>query len=129
MPPAAKKGDMVQATDTHIVILGPPPGPTPLPHPYMGQIDNQLSSDVNIDGQPAATVNSTATNTPSHVPQGGSFQKPPSNLATIKLGSMTVMINGKGAARHGDIAETCNDPADLPIGQVLVPFSTVNIGG
>src|SRR5436305_10847113 len=30
------------------------PIPTPLPNPFMGQIDGAVSSDVNIEGQPAA---------------------------------------------------------------------------
>jgi uncharacterized Zn-binding protein involved in type VI secretion len=94
----------------------------------MGQIDGALSSDVNIEGKPAAVQGSTATNTPSHIPQGGSFQKPPSNKATIQMGSGTVFINGKPAARNGDIALTCNDPADMPVGTVIAS-GTVNIGG
>ncbi len=117
-------------TDTHIVMIPSPGGPvpTPLPHPYTGQLDGSLSGDVNIDGMPAAVQGSTATNMPSHVPQGGPFQKPPSNRATVQLGSATVRINGKPAARNGDTAMTCNDPADLPAGTV-VAVSTVNIGG
>jgi uncharacterized Zn-binding protein involved in type VI secretion len=91
-------------------------------------IDGSLSSDVNIQGRPAAVQGSTATNTPSHIPQGGPFQKPPSNKATIQTGSSTVFINGKPAARHGDTAMTCNDPADLPVGTVIA-VSTVMIGG
>jgi len=39
-----------------------------------------------------------------------------------------VLINGKGAARTGDTARTCNDPVDLPVGTV-VAASTVDIGG
>ena len=128
--PAAKQSDQVMATDTHIVMIPSPGGPvpTPLPSPFVGMIDGSLSSDVNIDGKPAAVQGSTATNTPSHVPAGGPFQKPPSNRATIQLGSATVLINGKPAARNGDMALTCNDPADLPIGQV-VAVGTVLIGG
>jgi uncharacterized Zn-binding protein involved in type VI secretion len=95
------------------------PIPTPLPHPFTGIIDGNLSKDVNIMGLPAATLGSTATNTPSHIPQGGPFQKPPSNKATIITGSGTVMINGKPAARSGDTALTCNDPVDLPVGKVV----------
>ncbi len=126
--PAAKQGDQVVATDTHIVIV-PPSTPTPLPHPFTGVINGNLSGNVNIMGLPAATVESTATNTPPHIPTppGVSFQKPPANKATIKLGSPTVKINGKMAARNGDIAETCNDPADLPVGQVIA-VGTVFIG-
>ncbi|WP_151735266.1 PAAR domain-containing protein [Paenibacillus tengchongensis] len=125
--PAAKKGDRIVATDMHIVIL-PGPAPTPLPHPYTGIIDGALSGNVNIMGQPAATVDSTATNTPGHVPQGGLFQKPPHNKGTIVAGSTSVKINGKPAARSGDAAKTCNDPADLPVGKVIAA-GTVFIGG
>jgi uncharacterized Zn-binding protein involved in type VI secretion len=127
--PAAKKGDNVVATDTHIVMLPSPSGtvPTPLPHPFAGIIDGGLSSDVNIMGMPAAVVGSTASNTPPHIPQGGPFQKPPTDKGTIQMGSQTVMINGKPAARNGDTAMTCNDPADMPAGKV-VAVGTVMIG-
>lgn len=128
--PAAKKGDTVTATDTHIVMIPTPGGPvpTPLPSPFTGQIDDSLSSDVTIEGLAAATQGSTATNTPPHVPSGGTFQKPPSNRATLLGGSATVLINGKPAARNGDAALTCNDPADLPVGTVMAS-SKVLIGG
>jgi uncharacterized Zn-binding protein involved in type VI secretion len=119
--PAAKQGDQVTAVDIHIIMIPSPSGPipTPLPHPFMGIIDGNLSKDVNIMGLPAATLGSTATNTPPHIPQGGPFQKPPGNKATIITGSGTVMINGKPAARSGDTALTCNDPVDLPVGKVV----------
>lgn len=127
--PAAKQGDKIVATDVHIVMIPSPSGqvPTPLPNPFNGTIDNSLSQDVKIMGMPAATVNSTATSIPPHIPQGGQFQKPPSNKATIKIGSPTVKINGKMAARNGDTAMTCNDPSDLPIGKVIAT-GTVYIG-
>jgi len=130
--PAAKKGDQVMAVDTHIVMVPAPAGPpvpTPLPHPFAGVISDGLSSDVNIMGMPAATVDSTADNTPQHIatPPGTSFQAPPSNKATIKMGSPTVKINGKMAARNGDTAETCNDPSNLPVGTVIA-VGTVMIG-
>ncbi len=128
--PAAKQGDQVIATDIHIVMIPSPGGPipTPLPNPFAGQLDGALSSDVKIEGKAAATKDSTATNSPSHIPAGGPFQSPPSNKATIFMGSATVKIDGKAAARNGDIAMTCNDPSDLPLGQV-VAVSTVLIGG
>jgi uncharacterized Zn-binding protein involved in type VI secretion len=128
--PAAKQGDQVMATDTHVIMIPSASGavPTPLPHPFNGLLDGSLSGDVNVAGKPAAVQGSTATNTPSHVPQGGPFQKPPSNRATVQLGSTTVFINGKPAARHGDKAMTCNDPADLPAG-TIVAAGTVFIGG
>jgi uncharacterized Zn-binding protein involved in type VI secretion len=129
--PAAKQGDQIIGIDTHIVLVPSPSGtvPTPLPHPFSGILNGGLSGDVNIMGMPAATVDSTAENTPAHIatPPGTAFQSPPANQATIKLGSQTVKINGKAAARHGDPADTCNDPADLPAGTV-VAVSTVLIG-
>ncbi|EIM65436.1 PAAR domain-containing protein [Desulfobacter postgatei] len=127
--PAAKQSDKILGVDIHIILIPTPGGPvpTPIPHPFSGDIDGALSSDVNIEGKPAATVDSTATNTPSHIPQGGSFQSPPSNRATIKMGSGTVFINGKAAARMGDMAETCNDPTDAPVGTVMAS-GTVMIG-
>ncbi len=127
--PAAKMGDKVAATDTHIIMIPSPGGPvpTPLPHPFNGTINGGLSSDVFIEGKPAATVGSTAMNTPPHIPQGGPFQKPPSNQAKIMIGSPTVYINGKMAARNGDTATTCNDPVDLPAGKV-VAVGTVFFG-
>jgi uncharacterized Zn-binding protein involved in type VI secretion len=129
--PAAKQGDQVVATDTHIVMVpsGGGPVPTPLPHPFTGILSGGLSSDVKIMGMPAATVDSTADNTPPHIPTppGTAFQSPPANKATIKVGSPTVKINGKAAARNGDVAETCNDPSNLPAGSVIAA-GTVMIG-
>ena len=127
--PAAKQGDKVLATDIHIQMIPSPGGPvpTPLPSPFVGTIDGDLSGDVFIDGKAAAVVGSTATNTPAHIPSAGPFQKPPADKATIQQGSATVFINGKAAARSGDAAVTCNDPADLPAGSVLAS-GTVFIG-
>lgn len=130
--PAAKQGDQIVATDTHIVMVPAPPGPpvpTPLPHPFTGILNGGLSSDVKIMGMAAATVDSTADNTPPHIPTppGTSFQSPPANKATVKMGSPTVKINGKMAARNGDTATTCNDPAELPVGTIIA-VGTVLIG-
>jgi uncharacterized Zn-binding protein involved in type VI secretion len=125
--PAAKKGDKVIAVDTHIVMIPSPAGPVPTPVPmaFSGTLDGALSDNVFIHDQPAAMQDSTATNTPSHVPAGGPFQKAPSNRATVQMGSTTVLINDRGAARTGDPAMTCNDPADAPSGKVLVGAGTV----
>ena len=101
--PAAKQGDQVMATDIHMVIVPPNSSPVPLPHPFTGIINGGLSSDVNIMGMPAATVDSTAQNTPAHIPLGTGFQQPPTNQATIRMGSPTVKINvhsAKNATRQ-----------------------------
>jgi uncharacterized Zn-binding protein involved in type VI secretion len=126
--PAARKGDQVVALDVHLIQPPGPVSPIPVPHPFTGIIDGEVSADVTIGGAAAATVNSTATNTPPHVPIGGTFVNPPSNKATIITGSATVTINRKPAARAGDTATTCNDPVDLPAGTV-VAVGQVLIGG
>ena len=130
--PAAKMGDKVVAVDTHIYMIPTPGGPvpTPLPSPFNGALMQGLSTNVMIEGKPAAPLNSVAINLPPHLPQGGPFQKPPSNQGKIIMGSGTVMINGKPAARLGDTAMTCNDPVDLPVGKVVLASPCkVLIGG
>jgi uncharacterized Zn-binding protein involved in type VI secretion len=119
--PAAKQGDQVLATDIHIILIPTPGGPvpTPLPHPFVGMLTGGLSTNVMIMGLPAAMLGSTADNIPPHIPQGGPFQRPPTNKGTLITGSPSVMINGSPAARNGDTALTCNDPADLPAGTVV----------
>jgi uncharacterized Zn-binding protein involved in type VI secretion len=127
--PAAKQGDQVVAVDTHIVMVpsGPAMVPTPLPHPFVGMLSGGLSSDVNIMGKAAATVDSTADNSPAHIPTppGTSFQKPPKNKGTVMVGSATVKINNKAAARMGDPVKTCNDPEDLPVGKIIAAGTVV----
>jgi uncharacterized Zn-binding protein involved in type VI secretion len=130
--PIARQGDQVMAVDTHIVMVPTAGGPvpTPLPHPFSGQLDGALSSSVKANGKAVATVDSTATNQPSHIPTppGVSFQKPPINKGTVMMGSATVKVQGKMVARATDTVKTCNDPADAPVGQIIA-VGTVLIGG
>lgn len=130
MSPAAKQGDKVTGTDTHIVLVPTPGGPvpTPTPLPFNGTITGGCSTDVFIAGMPAAVVGSTATNAPPHLPPNGTFANPPTNQGTVSKGSATVFINGKPAARAGDPVMTCNDPAPAPTSQIIAA-GTVDIGG
>lgn len=132
MPPAARRTDPVVAIDTHIVAVPSPTGtvPTPLPHPFSGRLQTEVSTDVLINGLGAATVGSVAVNQPPHVPTppGTSFLRPPSNRGTVQIGSQTVQVNGKGAARVGDPVRTCNDPTDLPVGSIVNGSLNVEIG-
>ena len=93
-------------------------------------------------GQPAAKANDQVVGTDIHlvmVPAGPALVPTPlphpfsglldgSLCSTVTIGSATVMIGGQPAARAGDTATTCNDPADLPAGTV-VAAGTVMVGG
>ena len=125
--PAAKQGDSIVAVDMH-QIQPPSSSPVMLPFPFNGVIDGGLCGSVNIMGCAAATVDSTATNTPPHIPTGGSFVNAPGNDATIVQGSSSVNIGGKAAARAGDPADTCNDDGQ-PRGGTVVAGGSVFIGG
>ena len=129
MPFGAKMGDLVTGTDSHIVLVPVGTGfvPTPPPQPVQGPITGGCSTDVLIDGKPAAVVGSTATNNPPHVAPNGPIQIPPTNQGTVFLGSPTVLINNKPAARVGDQVQTCNDPAPAPT-CTIQGAGTVQIG-
>jgi len=129
--PAANAQSMAVAVDTHIVMVPSPGGPvpTPLPHSFSGTLNGGTVATVSICGQPAAVKGSAASNSPAHVPTppGTGFQKPPSNSGEVFMGSATVFIGGKAAARSSDSVKTCNDPTDLPVGQI-VAAGTLFIG-
>lgn len=132
--PAARQTDKVTGSDTHVVLVPSPPGapvPTSLPgHVFSGPITSSTSTDVLIDGLPAATVGSVAQNIPPHlpVPPGTSFANPPSNRGTVSQGSSSVTIDGKAAARMGDSVRTCNDPVDVDAATVVGGSQSVMIG-
>ena len=130
--PAAREGDTISSiADMYIVAVPTFFGPimVPLPHPFKGELTEQLSSDVYIMGKPAATVGSWGHNDPAHVAMGLHFQREPSNRGSVFMGSTTVRINGQFAARNNDPVLTCNDPVDLPVGTITVAGQvTVTIG-
>ncbi len=126
--PAARQGDPVMGTDTHIVLVPSPGGPvpTPTPLPYAGKLTSGLSTDVFVNKLPAATKNSVAQNVPPHIPPPGTtFQKPPTNSGRVVTGSPTVLVNGKPMARVGDPVMTCNDPADAPTSSITAGSTDV----
>jgi len=123
--PAARQGDKIVGVDIHITLIPAAAGapvPTPLPYPFSGALSSGLSQNVRVNGRPAATIGSGATNTPPHIPQGGSFSVPLTNSGKVIAGSGRVKINGKPAARQGDLAQTCTDaPPPAPPSVVVVP--------
>ena len=119
---------IVNEADIHIVLVPSPGGPvpTPQPFPFDGKISMEVSPNVMINDKPAATLGSMAENIPPHIPEDGPFQIPPSNLGSVVMGSKTVLINNKGAARQGDFCETCHD---IPPAGPQAPPPTVQVIG
>jgi uncharacterized Zn-binding protein involved in type VI secretion len=129
--PAARQNDPVTGTDVHILLVPSPGGPvpTPTPLPFAGQLMTGLSTDVLINGRPAAVQGSVAQNMPPHLcPPPASFSKPPTNQGRVLIGSPTVLVNGKPLARLGDQVATCNDPADLPSSTITGGSPDVLVG-
>jgi uncharacterized Zn-binding protein involved in type VI secretion len=131
--PAARSTDRVTGSDTHICLVPSGTGsvPTPIPgHVFSGTLTSGLSPDVTIDGLAAATAGTVAANDPPHipVPPGTSFVRTPSNRGSVSRGSASVTINGKAAARSGDLVRSCNDPVDLETSSIASGSPGVSIG-
>lgn len=115
----AKRGDRVVAIDNHLVIPETGGAPVVVQLPFEGVLDENLSPDVLAEHRHVALVDSVATQMPGHVVAPKTFAKPPSNRARVVVGAPTVLANHRPIARAGDAAETCNDPADLPVGTIV----------
>lgn len=112
MPGAARLNDSIQGTTAgeHTGHVSPH-GPLPI----SGQISGGCSGDVNINGQPAATVGSTTMELNACCG---------SNSGAVAAGSGSVFINGKPAARLGDALAPHSG-----IGAISSGSSDVLIGG
>lgn len=118
---AAKNGDEIVATDTHLV------DGARTAFPFKGKLTDRLSATVFATDRAVAVVGSQAVNVVIHVaPPGKSFARPPTNQGTVIAGSATVFIEDRPIARDGDTALTCGDP-DAPVGKV-VAGGTVVVG-
>lgn len=121
--PAAKQNDQVVGVDTHIIMVPSPGGPvpTPIPHPYSGILNSNLSTSVKIMGQPAAMQGSKSQNMPPHIPCGpGPFQKPPSNMGEVMMGSPNVMIGDGGGGGGGGSGGGGSTQAETSAGELVV---------
>jgi uncharacterized Zn-binding protein involved in type VI secretion len=125
--PAAVMGDAITAQCTIHLIPGamgaPQPGP---PMPFSAKLTMGLSTSVMIAGKPAALQGSSGLNLPPHVGLHPSdpFMVPAQQKGEVRMASMTVLIEGKGAARTGS---TCTVCGSLP-GQLSGGASSVLIG-
>jgi uncharacterized Zn-binding protein involved in type VI secretion len=130
--PAAKKGDQVVATDTHIVMVPAPPAPpvpTPLPHPFTGLVLDPMGAAMNaamgggvvlVNGLFVTNCGTGVMNIPPHLPVPGPFAKgKPENDAELWFGALNVSMGGSLAVRLGEIALSCSDPVRMPTSVVI----------
>jgi uncharacterized Zn-binding protein involved in type VI secretion len=125
--PAAVLGDAITAQCTIHMIPGamgaPQPGP---PMPFSAKLTLGLASTVMIGGKPAALQGSSGLCLSPHVGLHPSdpYFVPAQQKGEVQMGSTTVKIEGKGAARTGS---TCTVCGSLP-GQLSGGASSVLIG-
>lgn len=111
----AAQDDRVMGMDVHIMVIpsGPSTTTAPLPHPFIGKLDDGLSDDVSIGDKKAALKGSKAKHDdPTHMQLPGTikFQNNPKKEGEVTGGtSPTVKIDGKEIAVIGSLVTTCND--------------------
>lgn len=111
----AAQDDSVMGMDVHIMVIpsGPSTTTAPLPHPFIGKLNDGLSDDVSIGDKKAAAKGSKAKHDdPAHMQLPGTikFQNSPKKEGEVTGGtSPTVKIDGKEAAVIGSLVTTCND--------------------
>ncbi|MBN2626131.1 MAG: hypothetical protein JXA95_05645, partial [Spirochaetales bacterium] len=128
----AKKDDPVAGMDLHDIMVPSNSGLTKVPavpHPYIGKMNDKLSSDVNIMDKPAATKGSKCEVTsPGHfpMPPGVKFAGNPNNKGEVTNGCVdSVTINGKAVAVLGSAVTTCDDAGMKDQCSILAVGTTV----
>ena len=138
----AKQNDKVIGFDTHIMVIpaGTSTANVPLPHPFIGQIKDKVSSDVKIGDKGVATKGSIAKHDDSmHMQLPGTikFQNNPKKEGEVTGGTVSkVKVNGKEVAVLGSQVTTCNDMgmqnnstivsigASIPMPMIINPANT-----
>ena len=138
----AKQNDKVVGFDTHIMVIpaGMSTANVPLPHPFIGQIKEKVSSDVKIGDKGVATKGSIAKHDDSmHMQLPGTikFQNNPKKEGEVTGGTVSkVKVNGKEVAVLGSQVTTCNDMgmqnnstivsigASIPMPMIINPANT-----
>lgn len=127
--PAAVMGDRIMGTCAIHMIPNPATGaPQPGPPlPFSAPLLQGLATKVLIANKPAAVQGSSGFNVPPHVGLHPSdpFMVPTQQEGRVVMGSATVFIEGKPAAKTGSTVIIC---AGQP-GQLAGTAATVLIGG
>ena len=111
----ATQDDKVMGFDVHIMVVpsGPSTTTVPLPHPFIGKINDKVSEDVKIKDKGVAVKGSKAKHDDSmHIQLPGTiqFQNSPKCEGEVTGGTGTkVKVNGKEVAVIGSQVTTCND--------------------
>ena len=128
--PAGILGDkIVGLCPAHLAVgpLGAPIKAPPLP--FAAPVMLMPAMTVTIMNKAALTVGSKGFNLPPHIPPAihpaDPSMPPPMQFGVVLMGSPTVLIEGKPAAKMGSKASLC---AGLPQGQLIATGMTVQIG-
>jgi type VI secretion system secreted protein VgrG len=111
----AVEGDKVMGFDVHTMVVpaGNHTENVPLPHPFIGKLNDKLAKDVSIGSHKVAVKGSKAKNdSPMHnqLPGTIKFQKNPKNEGEVTGGTADKLkIDGKEACVIGSQVTTCND--------------------
>lgn len=111
----AVQDDKVMGFDTHIMVVPSGSGTTtvPLPHPFIGKINDKVSEDVKIGNKGAAVKGSKAKHDDSmhmQLPETIKFQNNPKKEGEVTGGTVSkVKVDGKEVAVIGSQVTTCND--------------------
>lgn len=125
--PAVVLGDRVMGTCPGHLVPGPMGAPRPAgPLPFSAPLTLALVPTVLIAGKPAAVVGSSGLCTPPHVGlhPADPFLAPPVQTGRVLMGSTTVFLGGKPAAKTGSNCQMCSTP-----GTLVGSATTVMIGG
>ncbi len=126
--PAAVMGDRIVATCAIHLIPGAAGAPVKSPPlPFSSPLLQGLATKVLICGKPAAVQGSSGLNQPPHagLHSADPFMVPAGQQGRVTMGSATVLIEGKPAAKTGSVCTVCGQ---MP-GQLIGSAATVLIGG
>jgi len=113
---------VVVGLDTHIIMIPSINGevPTPIPHPFTGQLKEKLEDCVKIGYKKVAVKGSVAKHGTGHIPQGPRFQSQPKNKGEITGGTEpSVKVKGKEIAVLGSSVSTCSDVGERENSKVI----------